>query len=83
MTGIDWEAQTGKPMDKITTDDRITVLVSVTDKLYSVMKPVAETYPEICKTVARHDFYWKIGIFVSSALALLVIGFLFNMITTR
>ena len=66
--GIDWEARTGLPIDKIDTDAKITVVVSILDGLREDMKPVKDT----CRTVERHKDYFK-GIFWTSGIIIVLI----------
>ena len=53
--GIDWEKRTGKPLEQITIDDKVTVVVSILDKIESGIKPL----PDVCKAVEKHGLYFK------------------------
>jgi hypothetical protein len=68
--GIDWEARTGKPMESITTDDKLTVIISVLDQLNKSVSPMVDT----CKIVSRHEVYWKIASVVLAALVVALVG---------
>lgn len=68
--GIDWEKRTGKAMENITIDDKLTVMISVLDDVNEMMKPFAET----CKVVAKHEMYWKVALFFVSAFSLALVG---------
>ena len=59
--GIDWEVRTGKPIDKITMDDKLTVIVSVLDSLREDVKPLPLLLSTTCKVVEKHKTYWIIA----------------------
>ena len=80
MNGIDWEKRTSKPMEDITIDDKLTVIISVLDQIQVSIKPV----PDTCKTVERHKIYfkglWVLVSMIGIPVLILVIGWIFDIL---
>ena len=80
MNGIDWVARTGKPIASITTDDKLTVIVSVLDSLREDVKPLPLLLSATCKTVEKHKTYWSIAAWLGGVFGVGVIGALIKLL---